>query len=289
MPDRETRAGLIFLSPNAIGFLVFHAIAIVAALGLSLTDWDVLTRPSFIGLANYRQLAIDPVFRVAARNTGVYVAVVVPIGVALALALAIGFQHIRHALYPLRLAFLLPTVVSAVAVAVVWRWIYHTDYGLLNAGLSSLGVRAVPWLSSSDWALASVMLVAVWKGIGFDLIVFLAGMRAIPTHLFEAAALDGASGWQRFWHVTLPLLAPTTFFVTVLSVIRAAQVFDLAYVLTGGGPANATNTIVLAIYQSAFQLLNMGYAAAAAWVLFLFVALATFIQTRVQPGWAYDD
>ena len=289
MPDRETRAGLMFLAPNAIGFLVFHAIAIVAALGLSLTDWDVLTRPSFIGLANYRQLAFDPVFRVAAWNTAVYVVVVVPIGVALALALAISFQHVRHAVYPLRLAFLLPTVVSAVAVAVVWRWIYHTDYGLLNAGLSALGVRAVPWLSSSDWALPSVMLVAVWKGIGFDLIVFLAGMRAIPTHLYEAAALDGASGWQRFWHVTLPLLAPTTFFVTVLSIIRAAQVFDLAYVLTGGGPANATNTIVLAIYQSAFQLLNMGYAAAAAWVLFLFVAAATFIQTRVQPGWAYDD
>jgi multiple sugar transport system permease protein len=252
---------------------------------ISATSWDVLTEPRFVGAANYVELAGDPLFRRVVGNTLVYVAVTVPVGIGIALALAVALDSGLRGAAIYRTVFFLPVVASSVAVAVVWRWLYSSDFGLLNWALGA----NVPWIASSEWALPSVMIAAVWKGLGYDLLVFLAGLKSIPGGLYEAAALDGASAWQRFWHVTLPLLAPTTFFVLVVALLRASQVFDLAYVLTGGGPANATNTVVLFLYEAAFHHFRMGYAAATAWVLFAAVAGLVFLWGRRERGWSTHD
>ena len=275
----------LFLLPSLIGLAVFSVVPLLAALVISTTSWDVLTAPRFVGLENYIELLSDPLFGQVVGNTLVYVAVTVPVGMAVALVLAVAIDSGLRGAAVYRTAFFLPVVASSVAVAVVWRWLYSSDFGLLNW---ALGVN-VPWISSSEWALPSVMIAAVWKGLGYDLLVFLAGLKSIPGGLYEAAALDGASAWQRFRHVTLPLLAPTTFFVLVVALVRASQVFDLAYVLTGGGPANATNTVVLFLYEAAFHHFRMGYAAATAWVLFAGVGGFVFLWGRRERGWpAYD-
>jgi multiple sugar transport system permease protein len=245
----------------------------------------VLTSPRFVGIGNYAELARDPLFRQVVGNTLLYVAVTVPVGIGLALALAVPLDGGLRGAALYRTAFFLPVVASSVAVAVVWRWMYSSDFGLLNWLLGA----NVPWIASSEWALPSVMIAAVWKGLGYDLLVFLAGLKSIPGRLYEAAALDGASAWQRFRLITLPLLAPTTFFVLVVALVRSAQVFDLAYVLTGGGPANATNTVVLFLYEVAFHHFRMGYAAAAAWLLFAAVFGLVLLLGRRERGWpAYD-
>lgn len=275
----------LFLLPSLIGVLAFSILPIGAALAISATRWDVLTEPRFIGVANYAELLRDPLFWQVVANTLVYVAVVVPVGMALALGLAVAIDGGLKGAAIYRTAFFLPVVASSVAVAVVWRWIYSSDFGLLNWLLGT----NVPWIASSEWAMPSLIVAAVWKGLGYDLLVFLAGLKSIPGGLYEAAALDGASAWQRFLHITVPLLAPTTFFVAVVALVRSSQVFDLAYVLTGGGPANATNTVVLFLYEAAFHHFRMGYAAAAAWVLFLAVFGLVVLQGRRERGWpAYD-
>jgi multiple sugar transport system permease protein len=256
-----------------------------AALLISATSWDVLTAPRFVGLGNYAELARDPLFGQVVANTLLYVAVTVPVGIALALALAVPLDGGLRGAALYRTAFFLPVVASSVAVAVVWRWLYSSDFGLLNWLLGA----NVPWIASSEWALPSVMIAAVWKGLGYDLLVFLAGLKSIPAGLYEAAALDGASAWQRFRLITLPLLAPTTFFVLVVALVRSAQVFDLAYVLTGGGPANATNTVVLFLYEVAFHHFRMGYAAAAAWLLFAAVFGLVLLLGRRERGWPAHD
>ena len=268
-----------------MGLLLFSVLPVVAALLISATSWDVLTAPRFVGVANYAELLGDPLFHRVVRNTLVYVAGVVPTGMVLALLLAVALDGGVRGAAIYRTAFFLPVVASSVAVAVVWRWLYSSDFGLLNFVLGT----NVPWIASSEWALPSVMVAAVWKGLGYDLLVFLAALKSIPGGLYEAAALDGASAWQRFRHVTLPLLAPATFFVLVVALVRSSQVFDLAYVLTGGGPANATNTVVQFLYESAFHHFRMGYAAAAAWVLFAGVFGLVLLQGRRERGWpAYD-
>jgi multiple sugar transport system permease protein len=276
----------LFLLPNALGFLIFAALPIAAAAGIALTDWDALTAPRPVGLRNFAALlAGDRLFVQVVANTLAFTLGVVPLTIALALGLAIALDRPLRGATLFRSIFFLPVVASSVAVGVLWQWLYHPDLGLLNWALSQAGVAPHPWVSSADWAMPSLILAAVWKSFGYDVLIFLAGLRTIPRHLYEAAGIDGASGWQRFRHVTLPMLAPTTFLVLVISIVRTFQVFDLAYVLTRGGPANATNTVAMFIYLNAFHFFKMGYAAAAAWLLFLAVLAFTLVQTRLQRGW----
>jgi multiple sugar transport system permease protein len=181
-------------------------------------------------------------------------------------------------------------VSSSVAVALVWAWIFNENFGLLNTVLSSLGVANPPrWLSSTSTALPALMIVSIWQSAGYSMVLFLAGLQGIPQDIYDAGAVDGAVGWRRFRYLTLPLLSPTTFFVLVISVISSFQVFDLAFVMTDGGPSNATNTVVFYIYQNAFRFYRMGYAAAAAWLLFLIVFTLTIFQYRLQGRWVHYD
>lgn len=282
--------GYLFLAPDLIGTLLFAVGPVFAALALGFFAWDVLTPPRFIGIGNYQELFRDDVFREVLRNTTVFVLGSVPLRTALALLLAIVLnQGIRGVAF-FRGAFFLPTITSAVAAAVVWRWIYEPNFGLLNSLLYAIGVAHPPnWLSSPVWAMPALILLSVWQGVGFQMVIFLAGLQGIPAHLYEAAAIDGANAWTRFRHITLPLISPTTFFVVVISIIGSYQVFDQAFILTEGGPGYSTTTIVNYVYNYAFQFFKMGYASAIAWILFLIVFTLTVIQFVLQRRWVHYD
>jgi multiple sugar transport system permease protein len=287
---QETIAGYLFLLPNIIGFLVFSSIPVLATFTISLMDWDLIRAPRFVGLDNYvKLLTDDAVFRKVLFNTGYYVIGTVPAGIVLSLLLALAMNANVKGIAFFRVIFFIPVISASVAVAVMWRWLYNTDFGLINLALTSIGLKGVPWLSSTAWAMPAVILMAIWKSLGYNMVIFLAGLQSIPVHLHEAAAIDGANSVQRFRHITLPLLAPTTFFVLVISVISSFQVFDLAFVLTKGGPGDATNTMVMYIYNQAFQFFHMGYAASIAWVLFGIIFAITLLQHQLQKRWVHYE
>lgn len=287
---RETLAAYGFLLPNLIGFLIFTLLPVVAALLISLTDWNLLQPPKWVGLKNFATLAQDPLFRKVLGNTAIYVLGTVPVQMILALLVAMALNQGLPGTLFFRAAFFMPVVTSAVAIALVWRWIYNADFGVLNSFLYMLGVSDPPnWLTSTRWALPSVMIMSVWQQIGFSMVLFLAGLQGVPEHLYEAARIDGAGPFQRFLFITVPMLTPTTFFVFVINIINSFQVFDQAFIMTGGGPANATNTIVYNIYQNAFQFFKMGYAAAMAWVLFAIIFIVTVVQFRLQSRWVHYE
>ncbi|MBA2776787.1 MAG: sugar ABC transporter permease [Chloroflexia bacterium] len=288
---RETIAGYLFLLPNLLGFVIFTALAVVASAAISLTSWDLLSDPEFIGLQNYIDLLThDPLFRTVLWNTFYFTVVSVPASTVIALGLALMFNTGLRAIPLFRTMYFLPVITATVVVALVWRWFFNPDFGILNYALFRLGIDSPPnWLSTRTWAMPSVIILSVWKQVGYNMVIFLAGLQAIPTTLYEAASIDGAGRWQRFRNITLPLLTPTTFFVLIISIIGSLQVFDAVLVLTGGGPANATRTIVFHIWEEAFVFLEMGYAAAVAWMLFIMVFLVTALQWKLQKRWVHYE
>jgi multiple sugar transport system permease protein len=290
---RELRALLTaygFLLPNLLGFLAFTFLPVIAALLISFTDWDLLQPPDWVGIANYRRLTTDPLFHEVLRNTVLYVLGTVPAQMAIALLVAMALNRRLPGTLFFRTAYFMPVVASTVAVALVWRWIYHADFGLLNSFLFAIGIDDPPrWLSSTQWALPAIIIMSIWQQIGFSMVLFLAGLQSVPAHLYEAAKIDGANGWHRFRFITVPMLSSTTFFVMVISVINSFQVFEQAFIMTQGGPANATNTIVFNIYRYAFQFFQMGYASAMAWVLFAIIFIVTLFQFRMQQQWVHYD
>jgi multiple sugar transport system permease protein len=285
---REAVWGYLFLLPNLAGFLVFTGLAVVTAFGLSLTEWDLLIPPKLIGIANYRKLLTnDPVFRQVMINTVYFVGGVVPLDVVCSLGLALLLNRPIRAMGIYRAIYFVPVVTSLIAVAIVWQWLYHTDVGLINYALAGVGLPKVNWLGSIEWAMPAVIFMSTWKAMGYYAVIFLAGLQGIPQHLYEAADIDGANSSQKFWKITLPLLSPTMFFVLVISIIQAFQVFGQIFIMTRGGPANATSTIVYFIYNNAFVWFRMGYAAAASWVLFAVIFAITILQTRWQRRWVH--
>lgn len=289
LKSKETRIAWLFLAPSFVGFLVFVFGAVVFSLLLSFLDWDMLTTPKFVGLSNYIKLFTkDATFLLVLKNTVVFVLGTVPSRVIMGLLLALALVKKIPLRSFFRATIFFPVIVPTVAAAMVWRWIFNADFGLLNDLLYRLGVSNLPqWLADPKWAMVAIIILSVWKDVGFSAVLFMAGLQGIPEVLYEAAKIDGASQFQTFWKITLPLLSPTTFFVIVINVISSFQVFDQAYVLTGGGPGNATNTLVYYIYNNAFQWFKMGYASAIAWVLFAIIFLATFIQFKYQKKWVY--
>ena len=279
-----------FIAP-ALGLLaIFFLLPTAAALVLSFTDFDVyavadLGRLRMVGVANYSRLLHDPRFWTALRNTVWFVLVAGPvsIGVSLAAALLVDAKVVRgRALF--RTVFFLPVVTTLVAVAVVWRYLYHPRLGLLNQVLGLVGVPPTDWLGDPRFAMPALILLAVWKNFGFNMVVFIAGLQSIPERLYEAALLDGANAWQRFRHVTLRMLAPTTVFVALITMIGYFQLFAEPYVMTQGGPANATLSIVLFMYEQGFRWWNLGYAAAIAVLLFVIMLAGTVLQLRLRRG-----
>jgi len=277
---RETLTAWSFLAPSALHLLLFTAGPLLFTLFLSFHDWDLLAveRP-FVGLGNYRELVRDPLFWRALANTAIY-ALYVPVSMALALGAALVLNQPLRGLHVLRALVFLPTVVSYVAIAVVWQWMFNADFGLLNALLRVVHLPGVDWLGNPRTALVAVMIVSAWVQLGYQMVIYLAGLQGIPSHLLEAAMLDGASRWARFRHITLPLLRPVTVYLAVTGIIWSFQVFTLVYVMTEGGPVHATDVVVYRIYQNAWEFRRMGYASAMSWVLFAILLGLTLLQWR---------
>lgn len=286
----EERAAWLFLAPSLVLYLMFTGIPVAAVLVLSFTKWDLFTTIDFVGLANYTALARDAIFQKVLTNTGLFVLASVPAQVVLGLLFALGLNRNIPGRTGLRVAYFLPVVTSTVAAALVWAFLFNSNYGLINAGLSAIGVTELPkWLASTRWSLWSVVIVFTWQNLGYAVVLFLAGLQNIRQDIFDSATLDGSSGWKSFWNLTLPLLSPTTFFVVIIALINSFQVFELVFVMTQAGPSNATNTLVYYIYQNGFQFYQMGYASAAAMVLFVIVLAVTLVQYKLQDRWVHYD
>ncbi|MBL8983996.1 MAG: sugar ABC transporter permease [Gemmatimonadetes bacterium] len=278
---RTARTAWAFLAPSALHLLCFTLGPLAFTAWLSVHRWDLLEidRP-FIGLANYAELVRDPLFWKALRNTALY-SLYVPVTMVLALGAAVLLNQPLRGIRVLRAMVFLPAIVSYVAIAMVWQWIYHADYGLLNHVLRSLGASGHDWLGDPATALPALMVVSVWVQLGYQMVVYLAGLQGVPATLLEAARLDGANAWTRFWQVTVPLLRPVSLYLLVTGIIWSFQVFALVYVMTEGGPTRATDVLVYQIYQNAWEFRRMGYASALSWVLFALLVGLTLLQWRL--------
>jgi len=282
-------AAVWFVAPALAALGAFFAVPLAASLGLSLTDFDIyaigdLGNLRFIGLANYARLLHEPLFWVALANTLVFVALGGPLSIAvsLAAALLVNSRLVRwKGLF--RTLLFLPVVTTLVAVAVVWRALYHPRVGLVNGLLAVLGIAPIDWLGDPRFAMPALIAMAIWKNFGFNMVIFVAGLQSIPERLYEAARIDGAGSWAQLRAVTLPMLAPTFLFVGLSTAIGYFQLFAEPYVMTGGGPANRTLSIVLLMYREGFRWWNMGYAAALAFVLFAVILVASWLQWRLRP------
>lgn len=279
----------IFLAPTIFGLLFGTLGPVLAAVGISFTDWDVITPPKFAGLDNYRRLLEDPTFAKSIRNTVYFVGLMVPGATIIGLALALVMNQKLRGITWYRTAYFLPVVSSTVAVALVWSWIYSKDFGLLNWILRQFGLQPIAWLSSTQWAMPAVIIMSIWGQMGEAMVIFLAGLQSISESYYEAAEVDGANSWQKLVHITLPLITPSIFFYFIITMISGFQAFETIYIMTRGGPVNATTTMVYYIYRNAFRNFKMGYASAQAIFLFFIIMILTLIYWRLQEKWVVYD
>jgi multiple sugar transport system permease protein len=277
MPQRQLTQlakGLGFLSPWLIGFLAFTLLPIALSFYYSLCDFSVIQSPMYIGAANYRELASDPVFWASLKNTSYYALMALPGGlcVSLGLAMLLNVKMPGQAIF--RTIIFLPALVPIVASAMLWMWLFNARLGLINVVLAKLHITGPAWITDPAWAMPSLALMSLW-GVGYTVVIYLAGLQDVPRELYEAAEIDGAGIWRRVWHITLPMLSPVIFFNLVLAIIGVVQVFDVPYIMTGGGPARMTYFVSMYLRDCAFSYLRMGYASAMAWIMLLIVLLLT--------------
>lgn len=293
--NRRNIEGWLFISPALMGLAFLTLGPALACFFLSFTHWDTFTAPRFIGFANFQKLSVDPIFWQSIRVTVTYTVLAVPLGLSSALGLALLVNHRIRGIEIYRLLFFMPNIVAGVAMMLVWKWMFHPDFGAINTLLATtgilhllewLGIDQPRWIYSRNMAIPSLVLMSL-AGVGGSMMIFLAGLQNIPETLYEASVLDGANVFQRFAHVTLPLLTPTIFFLMVVGIIGAMQVFTEAFVMTEGGPANATTFYGLYMYRNAFELYRMGYASAMATLLFLVVLILTLIQWNFAKRWVH--
>lgn len=277
-----------FLLPQILGLLIFSAGAIAASFVISFMNWQLVIPPVWIGLANYIELFNSPKFWQVLRNTVLYTLGYVPPSVILPLLVAILVNQKIKGVVFFRTIYFLPVVTSGVAIALVWGWMYNPSFGVINYLLNELfGIAGPRWLADPAWALPSLIVIGVWNSLGYHMVIYLAGLQGIPPELSEAVRIDGGGSWHIFWHITLPLITPTMFFILILSIIGSFQIWTITYMLTQGGPADATLTLSYYIFQQGFEWFHMGYAAALAYVLFAVVFLVTMIQLKLQSRWVF--
>jgi multiple sugar transport system permease protein len=288
MPGESNTAAWFFLAPALVLIFVFFFLPVAASLVLSVTDFDIYgiantSNTRFVGFQNYVKLLHTPDFWNALKNTFYFAFVGGPLTIAVSLgaALLLNSKLVRFKGF-FRTLYFTPFVTTLVAVAIVWRYLYHTRYGLFNYGLGKLGIAPIDWLGDPHWAMPAIILMAVWKSFGYNMLIFIAGLQAIPEELYDAAQIDGASPWRQFWSITLPMLAPTLVFISVITMIGYFQLFAEPYVMTQGGPLRSTTSVVLLMYEEGFRWWRMGYAAAIAFVLFIVILIATLLQFRLQ-------
>ena len=289
--SRDTLSAYAFLLPNGLGFLAFTLIPIVASLVLSLFNWPLQSAPTFVGLSNYVDLVTkDPVFKQVFLNTLFYVVGYVPLNLVLSLGIAVWLSSRISGKNLFRVVFFLPVVTPMVANALIWTLLYAPGNGVFDWFLRSVVRLPAPnWLGSQTLAMPAMIVMSVWQGFGYNMLILSAGLQVIPRELYEAAAIDGASKPRRFWSVTLPLLTPFLFFALVMTLITSFQVFTQPYILTSGGPGVSTTTLVLYLYNNGFQFYKMGYASALAWILFVIIMVITAMQFVAQKRWVHYD
>ena len=281
-------AAYFFLAPALLSIFIFFFIPVIASFIISFTDFDIYSLGNysnlrFVGLKNYSDLLNNELFWTSLKNTFYFVIVASPLSIAVSLGAALILSSKLVKLKAIfRLAYFIPVVTTLVAVAIVWRFIYHPRFGMLNYFLGLVGVNPIDWLGDPFWAMPSIILMSIWKNFGYNMIIFIAGLQNIPEHLYEAAVLEGANVWQQFKKITLPMLAPTTIFISIITMIGNFQLFAEPYVMTQGGPLNKTLSVVQYMYQEGFRWWNMGYSASIAFVLFIIIFAGTMLQLKIQ-------
>ena len=276
---------ILFLSPSLFGLLIFVAFPILASLGLTFFEWDMLTPPNFVWFSNFTRLFADENFWLSLKHTLGFILGYIPLVIITSLSAALLLDQKLIGRKFLRTAFFIPVVSAWVAVALLWMWIFNPKFGLLNFLLSLIGIVGPAWLYDPAWAMPAIILTSVWKDTGFFMVMFMAGLQNIPEIYYEASKIDGANRLDRFFRITLPLLSPVTFFVTIMALINSFQVFDQVWIMTQGGPAGATSVVVEQIVKNAFAYSRMGYASTISWALFIMVFSATIIQMWAQKRW----
>lgn len=284
-PRRRIAVAALFLAPSLVPLVLFLLGPMVASIGVSLTSWDLLRSPRWVGIDNFARLAGDEGFHSALVHTVLFVLGYLPLAVGGALVIALALNQPLRARTFFRTVYFLPVVTSWVVVALVWRWLLQPDAGIVNYLLSLVGIQGPGWWADPAWSLPSVIIASAWKDLGYVMIILLAGLQAIPNEYYEAASVDGAGRWARFRHVTVPLLTPSLFFVAVISLINNLNVFDQIWVMTGGGPAESSTTVVEQIVRTSFTYGHMGYAAAMSWAFCLVILALTAVQMRLQRRW----
>ncbi|MCX6046779.1 MAG: sugar ABC transporter permease [Chloroflexi bacterium] len=286
--QREALEGYLFILPWLLGLLIFILVPIIASFYFSLTSFEVVKPPIFVGLENYVRLIHDQLFWQALKVTCIYVVTSTPLGLILSFAIALLMNQKVRFVSLWRTIFYMPTLVPVIASTMLWLWIFNPQFGLLNTLLRYVGIEGPLWLGHSQWALPSLIIMSLWT-VGGPMLIYLAGLQGIPTDLYEAAEVDGAGAWAKFWAVTLPMMTPVIFFNLIMNMIFAFQVFTQAFIMTQGGPRYATLFYVLYLYQNAFKFFRMGYAAALAWVLFLAILLMTALVFRSSAIWVFYE
>lgn len=283
---KETLFGWLFIAPETIGIVALGAFPLLFSLYLSFTQWDLVSGikgMKFIGLDNFNYLFQEDKFYTTLKNNLLYTAATVPLSIGVALVIAVVINSVIYFKEYFKVVFFIPYIATTVAIAAVFSVLFHPSQGTINNILMSLGMVDPPkWLGSTDYALWSIIIIAVWQVVGYNVVIYLAGLTSIPDDLYEAAQIDGANKWQQFIRITIPMLAPTTFFLTITSVINSFKVFDLVAFLTSGGPRNSTNVLVYYLYEEGFQNFRMGYAAALSWVLFIVIGIVTVLTMKMQ-------
>ncbi|MFD2615030.1 carbohydrate ABC transporter permease [Paenibacillus gansuensis] len=280
----QARTAYLFITPTILLFVAFTVIPVVMAMYLSFTNYDVVSRRDWVGLDNYRRLFQDTLFWQTFRNVITYSVIFVPLNIIISLLLALLMNFNKRGVKLFRTLNYLPTLTSAVAAATVWIWLLHPEFGLVNTLLGYAGITGPAWLAQTGTAMLSIIMVTLWQSVGSNMIIYVAGLQGVPDYLYESAKLDGATAYDRFRYITWPQLRPTTFLVSTMSIIAALQLFDQAFVLTQGGPANTTKTPVYLIYQQGFNQLQMGYASAQAFVLALVILIFSIINNRINKS-----
>ncbi len=288
LSQRRNITGYLFISPFILGFLLWFLIPALIALYLTVHRWNLISAPQFVGLDNIEHLFNDPLLPQALKATFTYTIVAVPLGLLISFGLAMLLNNQLPGIGIFRTIFYLPSIIPAVASAALWAWIFNTEFGLMNVLIRSLGGPKVPWLQSPDWALPALIIMSLWS-VGGSMIIFLAGLQGIPDIYYEAAEIDGAGRWKKLRHITLPMMSPVIFFNLIIGFINSFQVFVAGYLITDGGPTNATLFLVLYIYRTAFRSLNMGYAATVSWLLFFILMGLSFLVFRYIGNRVYYE
>ncbi|NMB12530.1 MAG: sugar ABC transporter permease [Firmicutes bacterium] len=286
--NREAIAGYVFASPWILGFIIFTGIPIILSFYYSFCDYTVLNPPSWVGLGNYKAMLDDELFWVSLYNTLYYAFYSIPLNLIWGLILALLINQELRGISWFRACYYLPSIIGGVPIAMLWRWVFNPRWGLINTFLDVLGIEGPLWLLSEEWVKPAFIIMNLW-GVGSTMMIYLAGLKGIPSHLYDAAEIDGANAFGRFWYVTIPMLSPTIFFNIIMGIIGAFQIFSNAYIMTEGGPANASLFYVLYLYRNAFEYFRMGYASAMAWILFIIVLVLTVVQFRLSGRWVYYE